>query len=499
MPDFLRIHLRDNVAVALSELPQGSAVLGIVTNAVIPRGHKVALKDLAAGEHVIKYGHPIGRAMRHIAAGELVHSHNLTSDLAGSVGNADFSAPITSAINNPPATPRTFDGFRRHDGGVGIRNEVWIINTVACVNRASEQIARAANARYCSYKTCDGVFSFTHPFGCAQLGDDLLYTQKVLAGLIRHPNAAAVLILGLGCENNQMKLLLEQVGSVNADRVKYFNAQDVADEIESGLDIAANLVEWACQFKREPIDARELIVGLKCGGSDGLSGITANPLVGRVADRHCARGGTALLTEVPEMFGAEQVLLERCSSRRTIDDTLTMVNGFRDYFRRYNQPIDENPSPGNKDGGITTLAEKSLGCVQKAGSSPIVDVLPYGMPAKPGRRGVALVNAPGNDGVSSTAMTVAGAHLLLFTTGRGTPLGMPVPTIKVSSNTALRDRKPSWIDFDAGAMLADGASADDLAEQLYDLCLDVASGKREARNEISGNREIAIWKDGVTL
>ena len=336
----------------------------------------------------------------------------------------------------------------------------------------------------------------------------------MLAGLIRHPNAAAVLILGLGCENNQMKLLLEQVGAVDPDRVKYFNAQDVADEIESGIAVAADLVEYASQFKREPIDARELILGMKCGGSDGLSGITANPLVGRVADRLTACGGTTLLTEVPEMFGAEQVLLDRCATAAAFDGTVKLVNQFRAYFRRYDERIDENPSPGNKDGGITTLAEKSLGCVQKGGTAPIVDVLPYGAAATPGLGGVALVNAPGNDGVSATAMTVAGAHLILFTTGRGTPLGLPIPTVKIASNTPLSRRKPSWIDFDAGVLVGGGAgdgraggdgggdppeSPDAVADRLFDYCLDVASGTERTRNEVNGNREIAIWKDGVTL
>ncbi len=281
--------------------------------------------------------------------------------------------------------------------------------------------------------------------------------------------------------------------------MKFFNAQDVADEIETGISVAADLVEWACQFRREPIDVAALTLGMKCGGSDGLSGITANPLVGRIADRLCAAGGTALLTEVPEMFGAEQVLLPRCGDEHVAVAARTMINGFRDYFRRHGQPIDENPSPGNRDGGITTLAEKSLGCVQKGGEAPIRSVLGYGERAPQRLGGVALIDAPGNDGVSSTAMVAAGAQMLLFTTGRGTPLGLPTPTIKISSNTALRDRKPSWIDFDAGRLLADGAEVDALADDLWGVCLDIASGGRPARNEINGNREIAIWKDGVTL
>lgn len=504
MPTAIRLHPRDNVAVALVDLPAGAIVESVTLCEPIPRGHKFAIDRIPAGNAVLKFGHPIGRAACDIAQGAHVHSHNLASDLHGSVLVRDPGAqhPARSAIDASTVAatlPRTFDGFRRLDGSVGVRNEVWIINTVGCVNRASEQIARAANDRYCGYKSCDGVFAFPHPFGCSQLGDDLLHTQKILAGLIRHPNAGAVLVLGLGCENNRLRSQLEQVGAIDADRVKFFNAQDVEDEIETGISMAADLVEWACQFRRQPIDAGELTLGMKCGGSDGLSGITANPLVGRIADRLCATGGTALLTEVPEMFGAEDVLLPRCADEQVAGAARSMIDGFRDYFRRHGQPIDENPSPGNRDGGITTLAEKSLGCVQKGGEAPIRSVLGYGDPAPRRLGGVALVDAPGNDGVSSTAMVAAGAQMLLFTTGRGTPLGLPVPTIKISSNTPLRDRKPSWIDFDAGRLLADGANADTLADELWSICMEIASGGRQSRNEINGNREIAIWKDGVTL
>jgi altronate hydrolase len=500
MPAILQIHPADNVAVALQDLPEGEAVRdGVRTRKAVPRGHKVALSLIAAGQPVLKYGYPIGLASAEIAPGDHVHVHNVASHLNGDFSTTSAGSRAGAKLVAPAR--RTFDGYRRPDARAAIRNEIWIINTVGCVNQASERIARAAHEQFAGKpgSPIDGVFAFPHPFGCSQLGDDLLYTQKVLAGLVRHPNAAAVLVLGLGCENNQMRLLLEQVGPYDPRRVRFFNAQDVADEIEEGLSTVGGLIEYASQFQRQPIDACELVLGLKCGGSDGLSGITANPLVGRVADRLAGCRGTSLLTEVPEMFGAEQVLLDRCATRAAADETVRLVNGFRDYFRRYNQPIDENPSPGNKDGGITTLAEKSLGCVQKGGQSPVVQVLPYGQPATPGMGGVALVNSPGNDGVSCTAMTVAGAHLILFTTGRGTPLGMPIPTLKIASNTPLAQRKPTWIDFDAGP-LADGtATPDELADQLFELVLDVASGTKHARNETNGNREIAIWKNGVTL
>ncbi|HZJ70662.1 MAG TPA: UxaA family hydrolase, partial [Planctomycetota bacterium] len=332
----------------------------------------------------------------------------------------------------------------------------------------------------------------------SQLGHDLEATQGILAGLINHPNAAAVLVLGLGCENNQMKLLLDRVGPHDPARVQHFNAQEVPDEIEEGVARVRALAAYAERFERQPIAASELVIGLKCGGSDGLSGITANPLVGRIADRLTAAGGTVLLTEVPEMFGAEEVLLARATTADVATRTIDMVNRFRDYFRRYGQPIDENPAPGNKAGGITTLAEKSLGCVQKGGRAPVAEVLAYGQRAPLGLSGLALVDAPGNDGVSSTALVAAGAHLVLFTTGRGTPMGFPAPTIKISTSSELAARKPAWIDFDAGPIARGDATFEDLSSRLFSLVLETAGGRR-TKSETNGFREIAIWKDGVTL
>ncbi|HMD53070.1 MAG TPA: UxaA family hydrolase, partial [Phycisphaerae bacterium] len=399
----------------------------------------------------------IGVARAPIKAGAWVHTHNLESNLNGRLEGMQFHPSM--ATDKPVASiPLVFQGFRRTDGSVATRNEIWIVNTVGCVNRASEQIAAAANQQLAELGV-EGVYAFPHPFGCSQLGDDLQFTQKILAGLVNHPNAGAVLLLGLGCENNQMRLMLERLGPRDSRRIRYFNAQEVGDEIQLGLRYIHELSEYARIFKRQPIPAGELILGGKCGGSDGFSGITANPLVGMVADRLVSYGGTALISEVPEMFGAEQILLERAADQNAFNNTLEMVNRFRDYYRKYNQPIDENPSPGNIQGGISTLAEKSLGCVQKGGRSPIRQIVSYGDAAKPRLGGLALVESPGNDGVSSTAMTVAGAHILLFTTGRGTPMGFPVPTIKISSNSALAQRKNQWIDFDAGRLSQQGAAA----------------------------------------
>lgn len=501
-PLFLRIHPTDNVAVALRAAAPGTEFAGVRVTTPIPAGHKLALTALAAGEPVVKYGYPIGVASVAISAGEHVHSHNVRGNLPDQLAAlrfADVAKPrAPGAVVSRAAD--TFLGYRRPDGRAATRNEIWIVNTVGCVNVASEKIAAAAHAELATPGSgIDGVHAFPHPFGCSQLGDDLGYTKKVLSGLARHPNAAAVLVLGLGCENNQMKAFLEFLGPQAAERIRWFNAQQVSDEIESGVEAVRELAAYVRQFKREPIPASELILGMKCGGSDGFSGITANPLVGRIADRHSAAGGTVLLTEVPEMFGAERMLLERATDEATFQGVIELVNDFRAYFQKHNEPIDENPSPGNKDGGITTLADKSLGCVQKGGQAPVAQVLAYGATARAGLGGLALVQGPGNDGVSGTAMTVAGAHMLLFTTGRGNPMGFPVPTVKIASNTDLATRKPQWIDFNAGP-IADGTNTfDALTDELWQRILAIASGTERTRNETRGHREIAIWKDGVTL
>ena len=495
----LHIAEQDNVMVALRLIAGGTQVDGVTVASDVPAGHKIATRPIPVGATVLKYGYPIGVATRDIAPGEHVHSHNLSSTLRDDFDPSKHEVHLRKL---PVPAEATFDGFRRPDGRVGIRNEIWIVNTVGCVNNAAERIAAAARKELeagADWGSVDGVHAFPHQFGCSQLGDDLELTQKILSGLVRHPNAGGVLILGLGCENNQMKLMLEAVGKTALGRIEYFNAQDVSDEIEEGIARIRTLVAYAGKAKREPIPAKELILGMKCGGSDGLSGITANPLVGKIANRIAAAGGTVLLTEVPEMFGAEEVLLDRATSANVAKSAIDMVNNFRAYFRKYNQPIDENPAPGNKAGGITTLAEKSLGCVQKGGDAPVAQVLAYGEAAPVGLGGIGLINAPGNDGVSSTAMVAAGAHILLFTTGRGTPLGFPSPTIKISTNSDLATRKSGWIDFDAGPIALGTGTFDELGPKLYELVLDVASGRTQTKNERNGFREIAIWKDGVTL
>ena len=485
---------RDHVATALRDLTCGETVRfgdqELIVSADVPKGHKIAARSVRAGEDVLKYGWPIGRATKDIAAGDHVHVHNVATRLEGVEGYT-FSPPEETPP--PIASPKTFHGFRRKNGRAGTRNEIWVLCTVGCVANTARRIAEKAQQRFAG--RVDGVHAFPHPFGCSQLGDDLAHTRKLIAALASHPNAGGVLILGLGCENNQLKALLESAPEIDPERLRSFTTQMVEDELEDGLAAVEALVEIAERDQRQSIPVSELVVGLKCGGSDGFSGITANPLVGRIADKVAEAGGTPVLTEIPEIFGAENVLLQRAASREVFDAAVAVIDDFKRYFIDANQPIYENPSPGNIAGGITSLEEKSLGAVQKGGRTPLVEVLRYG--EKVGRHGLTLLEAPGNDAVSSTALTAAGATVILFTTGRGTPLGFPAPTLKIASNSGLAQRKPGWIDFNAGQVL-EGVSMDAAADRLMDLVIETASG-RATKAEQNGEREIAIWKSGVTL
>ncbi len=441
-------------------------------------GHKYALRDIRAGEDIIKYGNPIGHATYDIKAREHVHSHNVKTNLSG---NLEYTYEPRFYDIPTESGERTFMGYIRENGDVGIRNDVWIVNTVGCVNKVAEKIAE---------KT--GAFHFPHPFGCSQLGDDQSITQKILRGMVNHPNAAGVLVLGLGCENNNIEVFKNILGEYNPARVKFLNTQDVEDDVAEGVKIVKELQKYAEKFTRVPVPVSRLKLGLKCGGSDGYSGISANPLVGRLSDKLIAMGGSCVLTEVPEMFGAEHLLMQRCESREVFDKTVSLINDFKDYYTRHNQVIYENPSPGNKKGGITTLEEKSLGCVQKGGLSKVVDVLDYGDTVK--KNGLSLLNGPGNDIVAITNLMAAGVHIILFTTGRGTPVGAPVPTVKIATNHDLAERKSGWIDFDASPTL----SGNPLTNELFDYIIKVAEGE-ETKNEVHGYREISIFKDGVTL
>ena len=500
-PAVYRVAAEDDVAVALRDLAANESIAlqdrSLVVIEPIPRGHKVAIRAVASGQSVRKYGWPIGRATADIAVGSHVHSHNLETLLRGT-DDYEYVASAAASATPAPITPElstqaSFLGYRRANGKVGTRNEIWILCTVGCVGRTAERIARMAAQKHAG--RVDNVVAFPHQFGCSQLGGDLDRTRGLIAGLARHPNAGGVLILGLGCESNQLSKLLSGIPEAERERIRYFAAQSIEDETEAGLQAVAELVALAERDQRVPCGLNDLVVGLKCGGSDGFSGITANPLVGRIADRVTAAGGTAVLTEIPEIFGAERLLMERAANREVFDGIVTIVNDFKEYFLRNNQPVHENPSPGNIAGGITTLEEKSLGAVQKGGHAIVTQVLRYG--ERTTRPGLTLLEAPGNDGVSSTALVAAGATVLLFTTGRGTPLGFPVPTLKISSNSTLAERKSHWIDFDAGKALG-AADPEALTDEFLRLIVETASG-RPARNEVNEQREIAIWKDGVTL
>ncbi|MDB5433209.1 MAG: altronate hydrolase [Caulobacter sp.] len=491
-----RIDPRDDVAVSLRDITAGEALdidgAVITARADIPTGHKIALWPVAVGAPVRKYGWPIGLATQAIQPGDHVHSHNVATALVGEEGYR-FEPMVAEALPAPGVGPTHFDGYRRADGRVGTRNEIWVLCTVGCVANTARRIAEAANREFAG--RVDGVHAFTHPFGCSQLGDDLSHTRSILAALAAHPNAGGVLILGLGCESNQLDALLAAAPGLDPARLRSFTAQAEDDEIEAGLAAIAELVAVAEGDRREPRPLADLVLGLKCGGSDGFSGVTANPLVGAVADRVAAAGGTPVLTEIPEIFGAERLLMARAIDRTVFDGAVEVINAFKRYFIAHGEPVSENPSPGNIAGGITTLEEKSLGAVQKAGHAPLTQVLRYG--ERVGRKGLALLEAPGNDAVSSTALTAAGATVILFTTGRGTPLGFPAPTLKIATNTALAEKKPRWIDFDAGVVLA-GTDPSEAADALLALVIETASG-RETRAERNGEREIALWKQGVTL
>ncbi len=444
-------------------------------------GQKYALTPIAVGENVIKYGFPIGHATKDIKAGEQVSPANLRSNLAGT-GDWVFSPAPTSELSTKEGS---FWGYVRENGDVGIRNDLWIVPTVGCINDVAKALAQKSGAK-----------ALTHPYGCSQLGGDLATTQKILAGLIKHPNAGGVLVLGLGCENNGIALQKEALGAYNPKRVRFLNIQDCENELEKGLQILTELQALMAKDTRTEVPLSKLRVAVKCGGSDGYSGITANPLVGRAMEDFGAYGATVLMTEMPEIFGAEQLLLSRCRSRSAFDSAAAMIRNFRQYFIDHGEGIADNPSPGNIAGGISTLEEKSLGCVQKAGKVPLYGALDFGE-APPADGGLYLVNGPGNDMVAVTNLAASGAHMILFTTGRGTPLSGVVPTLKIATNTPLAAKKPHWIDFDAGKLL-DGAGMSDLSEELVALCLSVANGDK-TKSEQAGYFDLAIFKDGVTL
>lgn len=493
---YIRIHAQDNVAVALVDLAEGDVAsiegADIALRQPVARGHKFALCTIAQGENVIKYGLPIGHALAEIAAGEHIHSHNVRTSLSD-LDEYRYQLDIRALAGQ--AADRDVCVYRRDNGTVGVRNELWILPTVGCVNGVARQIQNRFLKQNNEAEDIDGVFLFGHQFGCSQLGDDHINTRTMLQNMVRHPNAGAVLVIGLGCENNQVSAFRESLGKYGPERVDFMICQQYDDEVEAGLEQLQRLYEVMRHDRREPGKLSELKFGLECGGSDGLSGITANPMLGRFSDFMVANGGTTVLTEVPEMFGAERILMSHCRDEATFEKTVTMVNDFKQYFIAHSQPIYENPSPGNKAGGITTLEEKSLGCTQKAGQSEVVDVLRYGERLK--TPGLNLLSAPGNDAVATSALAGAGCHMVLFSTGRGTPYGGFVPTVKIATNSELAAKKPHWIDFDAGQLLH-GRDMPTLLTQFIDTIVGIANGKKTC-NERNDFRELAIFKSGVTL
>lgn len=499
MKKALKINPADNVAVAIADLKKGEVIdvegQNIDLQTDVPAGHKFALRDIKEGENVIKYGFPIGHALHDITTGSWLDHHDIKSNLKGEL-NYD-NVHIKGLKPNAPHPTATFQGYRRKDGQVGVRNELWVIPTVGCVNGIIQHIVRCVKQMTNGGLGVDAIVDFPHNYGCSQLGDDNENTRKILRDLVHHPNAGGVLVVGLGCENNQPRDFEKFLGDYDHDRIKFLVCQDVeGNEVDTGVDMLMDLYNKAKEDKRTTISASELRIGLKCGGSDGFSGITANPLLGAFSDWLCEeQGGTTILTEVPEMFGAETILMERCINNEVLEETKHLINDFKHYFLSHGQPVGENPSPGNKAGGISTLEDKALGCTQKSGKSPVCGVLGYGDRLKV--HGLNLLSAPGNDLVAATALAAAGCQIVLFTTGRGTPFATAVPTLKVSSNSRLYNRKNNWIDFNAGPIVED-KSISKLLPAFTQLILDVASGKcvKAEENDIHG---IAIFKNGVTL
>ncbi|WP_288739255.1 altronate dehydratase family protein [uncultured Coprobacter sp.] len=494
--NFIKINPDDNVAVAIHPLKKGENITVNNKNIItiqedIPAGHKIALKDFNVDENIIKYGYPIGHTITPISQGSWINEKNIRTNLKG-ILNYEYTPALTHIdIQNKSLT---FKGYRRKNGEAGIRNEIWIIPTVGCVNGIVNQLAQSLRQE-AKDSHIDSIVAYTHNYGCSQLGDDHENTRKILRDMVLHPNAGGVLLVGLGCENNQLNSFKEFLGEYDTERVRFMECQKVDDEFEEGMKLLRELYKIASKDRRIEMPINKLRIGLKCGGSDGFSGITANPLLGVFSDFLISQGGTAVLTEVPEMFGAETILMNRCENREIFNKTVQLINNFKKYFIDNHQPVYENPSPGNKAGGISTLEEKSLGCTQKCGKSPVRDVLRYG--EKIQTHGLNLLSAPGNDLVAATALAASSCQMVLFTTGRGTPFGTFVPTVKISTNTPLYKHKPGWIDFDAGTLL-ENENMESLANRFINFIIEIASGKY-TQNEKKNYREIAIFKTGVTL
>ena len=496
MKEFIKINECDNVIIALRDYKKDEVIdlegEKITLLEDINRGHKIAIKNINKGENVVKYGLPIGYALEDIKVGSWVHTHNTKTNLKD-LNTYSYTPKFTDRKLN--LTDINVNVYKRKNGDVGVRNELWIVPTVGCVNGIAQRIKDAFLAEVGELEI-DNINVLTHNYGCSQLGEDHINTRIILQNTVKHPNAGGVLVLGLGCENNQVADFKKTLGEYDGERVKFLISQEVDDEIEAGKEILLDLYNKMKNDKREKVSISEINFGLECGGSDGLSGITANPMLGYFSDYIIALGGTTVLTEVPEMFGAETLLMERCKDEETFEKCVHMINNFKEYFIKNGQEIYENPSPGNKKGGITTLEDKSLGCTQKSGTSKVVDVLKYGEVLK--EKGLNLLSAPGNDLVATTALAAVKCHLVLFTTGRGNPYGGYVPTVKISTNTQLYEKKRKWIDFNAGRIVTENMSFEEITKEFIDYIVSVINGEK-TNNEKNRFQEIAIFKSGVTL
>lgn len=492
----LQINKLDNVAVALTDLAKNTDITingqNILLKEDIPAGHKIALQNIQIGENIIKYSFPIGHATQTILVGEHVHTHNVKTNL-GNLLEYNYKPTNIPKLDTKPNI--SFLGYKRENGTVGVRNSIWIVPTVNCVTNTVRYLEKIGSELIKQYDNIDECIALTHPYGCSQIGDDYHMTQKLLTNIVNHPNAGAVLVVGLGCENNNVPEFKHALGKYDANRVKFLITQEVEDEEQAGEELLSELIQYASKYQRSKCPLNTLHIGLKCGGSDGFSGITANPLIGEFSDLVIGSGGSTTITEVPEMFGAETLLMNRAKDEQIFFEIVALINNFKKYFKRYNQPISDNPSPGNKKGGITTLEDKSLGCVQKGGHAQIVEVLNYGDKLTD-KIGLHLLQGPGNDSVSTTALAASGCQIILFSTGRGTPWGTIVPTVKISTNTKLAKHKANWIDFNAGQLI-EGKDMKTLRDELFDFILNIASGQK-TKSEERNFHEIAIWKDGVT-
>lgn len=496
MKEFIKINSKDNVVIVLRNYKKDEVIkidekeIKILQETM--KGHKIALENISKGENILKYGMPIGYALEDIKVGEWVHTHNIRTNLKD-LSTYEYTPEFEKELSS--SNKRKVKVYRRKNGDIGIRNELWIVPTVGCVNGIANLIKEAFLKEIGDLKV-DGINVLTHNYGCSQLGEDHINTRTILQNTVKHPNAGGVLVLGLGCENNQVSEFIKTLGEYDEERVKFLISQDVEDEIESGKGILKSLYEKMLEDKREEGELGEINFGLECGGSDGLSGITANPMLGHFSDYVISQGGTSVLTEVPEMFGAETLLMKRCKNKEVFEKCVDLINDFKEYFIKHDQEIYENPSPGNKKGGITTLEDKSLGCTQKSGTSKVIDVLKYGEVLR--EKGLNLLSAPGNDLVATTALAAAKCHIVLFTTGRGNPYGGYVPTVKISTNSELYNRKRKWIDFDAGRLVSEDISMEDLTEEFIEYIIEVINGEK-TNNEKNKFQEIAIFKSGVTL